>query len=319
MSVVVKEHASRFPRPRRDTSAVAMTEPAKNLRIVVTGGNGGLGFEAVKAFAKQGAHVVLACRDRSKGEAAAREVEGDVEVRSLNLASLASVRAFAAELIAEAAGLDVLVNNAGVMAIPRTETEDGFEQQLGVNHLGHFALTALLWPLLRKSPAARVVTVSSTVHKIGAMRFDDLQSAQAYSAWGAYAQSKLANLLFSFELARRIQGAALGQRSVACHPGYAATNLQMVGPTQSGSKLMAKFMQLGNSWFAQSAQAGAWPTVFAALQDEAYNGSFIGPSGPFELAGAPKRVEASERAEDTRAAQRLWTESEALTGVSFAV
>lgn len=292
-------------------------ETAKQARIIVTGGNGGLGLEAVRALAATGASVILACRDRAKGEAAAREVAGRVEVRALDLSSLASVQAFAEQLIAEGAPLDVLINNAGVMAIPRAETEDGFEQQLGVNHLGHFALTALLWPRMRETPGARVVTVSSTVHKIGSMRFDDLQSARSYSAWGAYAQSKLANLLFSFELARRIEATGVDARSVACHPGYAATNLQMVGPQVSGSTLTARLMQLGNAWFAQPAEAGAWPTVFAATRAEAYNGSFVGPSGPFELAGPARLVEASDAAHDARSAKRLWEESERLTGTSF--
>lgn len=300
-----------------------MTRPGA--RIVITGGNGGLGLETVKAFVRKGRHVVLACRDPKKGAAAARAVEGDVEVRELDLASLASVRAFAAGLGADvdesgaARPIDVLVNNAGVMAIPRGETADGFERQLGTNHLGHFALTALLWPLLRARPGARVVTVSSTAHRLGKMDFDDLMGARKYSPWGAYGQSKLANLLFSFELARRIDRAGLDARSVACHPGYANTDLQMVGPRQSGSKLMGAFMRIGNTLFAQSAEAGAWPIAYAALDEGAVNGSFVGPGGLFEIAGKPVLVEGNERSRDEAAAARLWAVSEELTGVPFGI
>jgi NAD(P)-dependent dehydrogenase (short-subunit alcohol dehydrogenase family) len=286
------------------------------MRIVVTGGNGGLGLETVKALARDGHRVVLACRDRARGDEAARGVTGAVEVAELDLASLASVRAFAERFDGT---LDVLVNNAGVMAIPRSETTDGFEKQLGTNHLGHFALTALLWPRLRETPGARVVTVSSTAHKLGKMDFDDLMGTRKYSPWGAYGQSKLANLLFSFELARRIDKAGLGLRSVACHPGYANTNLQMVGPQASGSAFMGAMMRMSNALFAQSAEAGAWPTEFAALRDEAVNGSFIGPGGLFERAGKPKLVRGNARANDLDDARRLWDESEKLTGVSFAV
>jgi len=299
---------------------MANVAEGRGLRIVVTGGNGGLGLEAVKAFAHGGAHVVLACRDVQKGEAAKASVgtvDGSIEVRRLDLASLASVRTFAETFAAE--DVDVLVNNAGIMAIPRAETEDGFERQLGTNHLGHFALTAQLWPRLARSPRARVVTVSSTMHKTGSLQLDDLQGVHGYSPWGAYGQSKLANLLFSFELARRLEAAGSPARSVACHPGYAATNLQSVGPEASGSKIMGAFMKIGNSLFAQSAEAGAWPTVFAALREEATNGAYVGPGGPFELAGTPRLVKASARANDPIAAARLWEASERLTGVSFRV
>lgn len=297
----------------RGRSTPMSTSPT---RIVVTGGNGGLGLEAIKSFARAGARIVLACRDRERGEAAARSVAGDVEVRELDLASLASVRAFAAHI---SEPIDVLVNNAGVMAIPRSETADGFERQLGTNHLGHFALTALLWPRLEERPHARVVTVSSSAHKMGKLDFDDPMSTRSYSPWGAYGQSKLANLLFSFELARRITRAGLEMRSVACHPGYADTNLQHVGPQASGSKIMGALMRLGNATLAQSAEAGAWPTEFAALRDEAVNGAYVGPGGLFELGGKPALVRASERANDAADAQRLWELSEKLTGVSFPV
>lgn len=290
---------------------------AAGRRIVVTGGNSGIGLEAVRQLAEKGAEVVLACRDRSKGEAAARGLSGAISVRTLDLADLASVRAFAASFDGER--VDVLINNAGVMAVPRGETKDGFERQIGTNHLGHFALTALLWPRLREREGARVVTVSSSAHKMGRIDFDDLHGRAGYSAWRAYGQSKLANLLFAFELARKISAAGLRARSVACHPGYAATNLQLVGPQETGSKLGGWLMRTGNALIAQPAEAGAWPTVFAATAASVENGAYIGPGGMFELGGKPKVVQATRAAQDQEVARRLWEVSERETGVTFSV
>src|SRR4051794_25504287 len=231
---------------------------------IVTGANSGIGFHAALELARAGARVVVAARSRERGEAALARMEGHVELRLLALAALASVRSFA-DAVDEP--LDLLVNNAGVMAIPRRETPDGFEMQLGTNHLGHFALTGLLLPRLLDASEPRVVTVSSTAHRMGKIAFDDLQSERDYHQWRAYGQSKLANLLFALELQRRSDAAGAGLLSVAAHPGYAATNLQYVGPEMEGSRLKKLLMRLGNTVIAQSDSAGALPTLYAATQD----------------------------------------------------
>jgi NAD(P)-dependent dehydrogenase (short-subunit alcohol dehydrogenase family) len=273
--------------------------------FVVTGANSGIGLAAARAFGGAGAHVVLAVRDEARGRAAAAKVPGDAEVRRLDLADLASVRAFADGL----GDVDVLVNNAGVMAIPQRKTADGFEMQIGTNHLGHFALTNLLLPRIRD----RVVTVSSDMHRRGEIRLDDLNWEQGdYKAWGAYGQSKLANLLFTSELQRRLAAAGSDVRAMAAHPGYAATNLQ----SHTGNRLMRAGMWLGNRLVAQSDEHGAWPTEYAATQDIPGN-SYVGPDGFREGRGHPKLVGRSKAAQDEAVARRLWELSEELTGVSF--
>src|SRR4051812_34116937 len=268
-------------------------------RALVTGANSGIGLEAAKALAEGGARVILACRDVGRGEEAARRIEGDVEVRRLDLADLASVRDFAAGLDGP---LDLLVNNAGVMAPPRRTTADGFELQIGTNHLGHFALTGLLLDRLLEGERPRVVTISSGAHRIGRIDFDDLQSERRYRRWQAYGQSKLANLLFAFELQRR---AGLALFSVAAHPGYSATNLQ--------GRSLAVF----NLLLAQSAAMGALPTLYAATMDVP-PAAYIGPGGPGEMRGHPKLVSASAAARDEATAARLWEISERLTGIALA-
>jgi NAD(P)-dependent dehydrogenase (short-subunit alcohol dehydrogenase family) len=267
-------------------------------RVVVTGANSGIGFEAARELAAHGARVIVACRDLTKGAEAAARMTGDVELRRLDLADLASVREFAAGVDGP---LDLLVNNAGVMAPPRRTTADGFELQIGTNHLGHFALTGLLLGNLLAGDEPRVVTVSSGAHRIGRIDFDDLQSERRYFRWGAYGQSKLANLLFAFELQRR---AGLSLLSVAAHPGYAATNLQ--------GRSLAVF----NLLVAQSAAMGALPTLYAATADIP-PAAYVGPGGPGELRGPPALVSASGAARDEAAAARLWEVSERLTGVAF--
>ena len=207
--------------------------------IIVTGGNSGIGYEAALALAGRNAHVILAVRSVDKGEEAARQIrqrypQAQVTVMELNLADLKSIRAFAESFLASHDRLDILINNAGVMALPARKTVDGFEMQFGTNHLGHFALTGLLLPVLKKTPGSRVVTVSSGVHVSGDIHFDDLQWEKKYDQWGAYAQSKLANLLFAYELQRRFAETGIKAISVSCHPGYAATNLQSVGPQDGG-------------------------------------------------------------------------------------
>ncbi len=278
--------------------------------VVITGANSGIGLAAARELARAGAHVVLAVRDTDKGRVAAAGMPGSTEVRALDLADLGSVRAFAQELEGP---VDVLINNAGVMALPERRTKDGFEMQLGTNHLGHFALTGLLLDRI----GDRVVTLSSQMHRVGKINFDDLQSERRYSAWPAYGQSKLANLIFAFELDRRLRAAGSEVRSLAAHPGYASTNLQTTGPEMSGSKLGVVVNRINNVVLAQSAEKGALPTLFAATQDIP-SGAYVGPDGPFEARGNPRIVSGNGRSRDPETARRLWSESERLTGVTFA-
>jgi NAD(P)-dependent dehydrogenase (short-subunit alcohol dehydrogenase family) len=243
-------------------------------------------------------------------------------VAELDLADLDSVREFAEGFESAYDGLDVLVNNAGVMAIPRRETADGFETQFGVNHLGHFALTGLLLDSLRAGATEgerdrRIVTVSSGAHQIGKIDFSDLQSERSYDKWRAYGQSKLANLLFAYELDRRLRADGSRVKSVAAHPGWAATELQSTGPEMAGSKLRGRLMAAGNELFAQSAEMGARPALYAATSPDATGGDYIGPGGFAEMRGAPVHVASNERSHDRKTARRLWDESEELTGVEF--
>jgi NAD(P)-dependent dehydrogenase (short-subunit alcohol dehydrogenase family) len=274
--------------------------------VIVTGANSGIGRSAASALATAGARVVLAVRDTDKGQAAAATMPGDTEVRRLDLASLASIREFAAGWEGD---LNLLINNAGVMAPPLTRTEDGFELQFGTNHLGHFALTNLLL----NSITGRVVTVSSTGHRLGSIDFDDLNwERKPYRAWRAYGQSKLANLLFTAELQRRLTAAGSDVLANAAHPGYAATNLQF----HSGRRVLDIVSIVGNRLLAQDADGGALPTLYAAVADIPGD-SFAGPGGFMEQRGAAKLVERSDAAKDVDVARRLWDVSEDLTGVRF--
>jgi NAD(P)-dependent dehydrogenase (short-subunit alcohol dehydrogenase family) len=274
--------------------------------VIVTGANSGIGRAAAHALAGAGARVVLAVRNLDKGRAAAESMPGETEVRALDLASLASVRDFAA---AWEGDLDLLINNAGVMAPPLTRTADGFELQFGTNHLGHFALTNLLL----EHVSGRVVTVSSTGHRMGRIDFDDLNwQRRPYRAWRAYGQSKLANLLFTAELQRRLTDAGSSVLAMAAHPGYAATNLQFHSQRRAFDLIGA----LGNRLIAQDEEGGALPTLFAAVADVPGN-SFAGPGGFMEQRGAPKLVGRSGAAQDADVARRLWDVSEELTGVRF--
>ncbi len=291
---------------------------------IVTGANSGLGSETALALAAKGAHVVLACRDASRAQAALDRIraaapQASVEVMPLDLASLASIRAFAEAFAARQPRLDLLCNNAGVMAIPRRNTADGFEMQLGTNHLGHFAVTGLLLPRLLDTPRSRVVSVSSSMHRPGMIHFDDLQLERGYAKWKAYAQSKLANLLFTFELDRRLRKAGASTISVAAHPGYAATNLQTVGAKMEGARLFEQIYELGNRLFAQSAAMGALPTLYGATAPAVQGGDYFGPDTFFEMWGHPTRVGSNARSKDTADAARLWEVSERLTGVHFAL
>ena len=289
---------------------------------VVTGANSGLGFETALALARAGAHVVLACRDQVKGGDALDRVRqavpaADVRLDRLDLADLASVRKFAADLSSEHDSLDILINNAGVMAIPRRETADGFEMQFGTNHLGHFALAGLLLDSLLARPGARVVTVSSEAARIGRIRFDDLQGSRRYGKWTAYAQAKLANQLFALELHRKVTDRGMDLVSVAAHPGYAATNLQAVGPRMSGSRIMERLNDLGNSVFAQPAADGALPSLYGATAPEVRGGHNFGPDRLFGMRGYQGPVSFLRAARNPETAQHLWEVSERLTGVRF--
>jgi NAD(P)-dependent dehydrogenase (short-subunit alcohol dehydrogenase family) len=275
--------------------------------FVVTGANSGLGRQTAAALAAAGGRVVLAVRDRDRGEEAARTMTGEVEVRVLDLADLASVRRFAE---AWEGPLDVLVNNAGLMAVPRRQTADGFEMHLGTNHLGHFALTNLLLPAVTD----RVVTVSSGLHRRGRIVLDDLNwEHRRYNPYGAYGQSKLANLLFTLELERRLVADGSPVRALAAHPGYAATNLQgRQGPVRN------RLMAVANRLVAQSDAQGALPTLYAAVVDLP-GGSYVGPDGRSEMSGYPTLVGRSAAASDGALARRLWDASEELTGVRYPV
>jgi NAD(P)-dependent dehydrogenase (short-subunit alcohol dehydrogenase family) len=292
--------------------------------VIVTGANSGLGFEATRAFASAGATVVLACRSRDRAESARDELgqripDADLDVRDLDLGDLASVRQFADEFRANYDDLRVLCNNAGVMAIPRSETADGFETQFGVNHLGHFALTGhLLEPLIATDGETRVVTQSSGLHERGEIDFDDLQGEREYDEWDAYAQSKLANVLFGYELDRRLDAAGVeGVTSVVCHPGYAATNLQYRGPEARGSRVRMAAMKVANSLLAQSAEMGTLPMLYAATAEEVAGGDYVGPGGFMNMRGYPETQPSSDRSYDEATAERLWQVSEELTGVEY--
>lgn len=275
--------------------------------VIVTGANSGLGRATTKALAAKGARVIMAVRDLDRGHAAATAISGSVEVRQLDLADLSSIRAFAESWTVP---VDILINNAGVMAVPLSRTKDGFEMQFGTNHLGHFALTNLLLSAITD----RVVTVSSQMHRRGKIVLDDLNwGRRSYQTWGAYGQSKLANLLFTLELQRKLQAAGSKVRSLAAHPGYAATNLQSGMAT---NPLIDRGTQLANKVFAQSEDMGALPTLFAAVQDLP-GGSYVGPDGWLENRGHPTLVGRTAAASDLATAGALWSASEELTQVRF--
>ncbi len=292
--------------------------PLAGRTAVVTGANSGLGFAAALELARHGADVTMLARDPVRGGAAVDRVrdavaDARVALAVADLADLSSVRSFASTWLAGGAPIDILVNNAGVMALPRELTTDGFERQFATNHLGHFALTGLLLPTLRQRPGSRIVTVSSAVAQFGRIDFDDLQGERRYWRWEAYAQSKLANLLFAFELDRR----AAGLVSVAAHPGFAATNLQAASPRRQGHRWRAEAVTFGARLFGQPAAAGALPLLYAATAAEVHGGDYYGPGGPWSLRGHPTLVAPPPRALDAELATRLWTVSERLTGVAI--
>jgi NAD(P)-dependent dehydrogenase (short-subunit alcohol dehydrogenase family) len=285
---------------------------------IVTGANSGLGLASARELARHGASVVLACRNTARGRDAVAEIEAAVpdarlELSELDLSSLASVRSFAERYRSAHDTLDLLINNAGLMAPPRGETADGFELQLGTNHLGHFALTGLLIGAMEGRPDARVVALSSIAHRTGRIKFEDLQSERRYSRWRAYGQSKLADLMSALELDRRLRAAGSTVKSLAAHPGYSATNLQTAAPPLIDRTVM----RITNAIAAQSADMGALPTLYAATCPGLEGGLFIGPDGLGELRGHPRIVSPNRAARDEDVAARLWNVSEELTGVHF--
>ena len=290
--------------------------PDQSGRIaVVTGANSGLGLVTARELSRAGAAVVMACRNLDKGHAAIEQVraavpDAQVQLDELDLASMESVRGFAERFKASHDGLDLLINNAGVMAPPRRRTADGFELQFGTNHLGHFLLTTQLLDAMEGREDARVVTLSSTAHKIGRISFDNLNGDRHYFRWRAYGQSKLANLLFALELDRRLRQEGSTVKSLAAHPGYAATNLQSASPPLIDRIVM----KVSNAVIAQSDEMGALPTLFAATEPGLEGGTYIGPDGPNEQRGHPTIVSPSGRARDEDTARRLWQVSEELTG-----
>lgn len=289
---------------------------------IVTGANSGIGLLASLELARAGCSVVMACRHQQKAAEARQRILAQapaarIEAASLDLASLTSVRAFASSFLSVGSPLDLLINNAGVMALPeRRLTADGFEMQFGTNHLGHFALTGLLLPALLAAPTARVVTVSSIAHRSGAIRFEDLDWKRDYRPWAAYNQSKLANLLFGFELERRLERAGASTRSIVVHPGVSPTSLYSNGPGRENgffNKLASRTIER----FGQPEDLAVLPTLYGATALEAQGGRFYGPDGFYQVWGHPTEVEAKAIAHDARLASRLWLVSERLTGVSY--
>lgn len=290
--------------------------------VVITGANSGIGYEAALALAAKRAHVILAVRSAERGQSALASIQrahpgASVEVMPLDLSDLSSVRRFATTFGQRFATLPLLINNAGVMALPYRRTADGFEMQFGTNHLGHFALTGLLLPYILAASSARVVTVSSGMHVPGAIDFDNLDGSKAYDRWRSYSQSKLANLLFAYELQRHFMAAGVAAISVGCHPGFAATNLQAAGPRMAGSRMGELLSVVGNRLFAQSQAMGALPTLYAAVAPQVNGCDYIGPLGLFGMRGTPGKVKSSPRSYDATLAHRLWQVSEDLTGVRY--
>ncbi|HEX3678097.1 MAG TPA: oxidoreductase [Galbitalea sp.] len=287
---------------------------------VITGANSGLGYHTALELARRGARVVVASRSDVRGkEAVARIIaevpDSDLDLRSLDLANLANIRTFADGVASSYPSIDLLINNAGVMAIPRSTTVDGFEMQFGTNHLGHFALTGHLLPNLLGTPGARIVTVSSTAHKPGHINFDDLMAEQRYRKWNVYSNTKLANLLFTYELQRKLAAAGSSVIAVAAHPGTSATNLVTVSAQDNLIKRIV--MPAGARLISQSAAKGALPQLYAATAADVQGGEYFGPNGIAESFGYPKRVDSIPESKDLEVAARLWSVSEDLTGVTY--
>ena len=296
--------------------------PKQNGRVaIVTGANSGVGYETALALAAKGAYVVLACRNLDKAQVAAHAIQQQVpsakiDVMPLDLSSLASVHTFAREFMVHHNRLDMLINNAGVMAIPRQASADGYEMQFAVNHLGHFALTGLLLEMLLQTSDSRIVNVSSGASFYGSINFDDLQHEKSYSRYQAYGQSKLANLLFTFELQRQFDQIDTSTMALSAHPGYARTNLQQNAAQQSDAPVEGWFYRLIEPVLSQSAAMGALPTLYAATTPDIEKGGFYGPHF-LHMRGYPTLIRGCAKAYDATAAKRLWQISEDLTHIKY--
>jgi NAD(P)-dependent dehydrogenase (short-subunit alcohol dehydrogenase family) len=290
---------------------------------VVTGASSGIGLEVARGLASKGAHVVLAVRSSERGQAAASAIratspDASLEVVGLDLADLASLHRFAGELRSRVDKLDLLINNAGVASNSLQRTADGFELVFGTNQLGHFALTGLLLRMILAAPGARVVTVTSMAHRRGQIDFDNLDASKGYEPGRAYAKSKLANMLFAYELQRRLSAGGAEQLSVACHPGWAATHMT-VGSAAEPRRPWERLLRFLAEHFAPSPAEGARPVLFAATSRDVRGGDFIGPSGRFGVGGSPARVQSGGRSHDRDLARDLWQVSESMTGVHYAL
>ena len=291
---------------------------------VVTGANSGIGFQVSKTLSLKGARVIMACRSMEKGESAKREIMDcnppeEPEVRCLDLAHLESVGTFSEGILSSFNGIDLLINNAGVRTVKYKQTRDGFEMNFGVSHLGHFALTAQLWPAIRKARGARIVNVSSLAHHIGEIRFTDIHWERKFRKWGAYGMSKLANMLFTKEMAKRLQETGSGVTATAAHPGYANTDLQTNGLLQAGFPWRARLFHLADILVGQPAWKGALPILYAAVAPDVQQNSYFGPGGLFRLRGWPVPEKQNTRNITDEVAMELWRISEDLTGVRFPV
>jgi NAD(P)-dependent dehydrogenase (short-subunit alcohol dehydrogenase family) len=291
--------------------------------VLITGANSGIGWEAARVLASRGAKVLLACRSAERGNAAVARItalhpQADVRFLAMDLADLDATRRAAEQVRKEHAALDLLINNAGLMATPQGRTAQGFETQFGVNHLGHFALTGWLLPSLLAAPDSRVVTVSSTGHRPGRIDFTDPNwNVRPYKPWAAYFQSKLANLLFTYELQRRLDAAGKATMALAAHPGGSKTNLGHENPGGIVNQILHTMRPLIERLFLQDSAMGALPTLRAAVDPEARGGEYYGPGGFGEQTGHPVRVDSSKRSKDVDAARELWRASEELTGVAY--
>lgn len=297
--------------------------PSQEGRLaIVTGANSGLGYYTAKGLAGKGCEVIMACRNARKASDAKKSLlkekpELKLEVMELDLADLDSVRSFAVKFREKYNKLDLLINNAGLMAIPRRMTKDGFEMQFGVNHLGHFALTSHLFDLLKATDGSRIVNVSSAAHKMGKIRFEDINWEKSYQKWSAYGMSKLANIHFTYELADRISSAAMDVKVLAAHPGYSDSSLIEKGAEMNGRKIMVKAGKFANRIFAQSTAMGALPTLYAATSPDAQHLGYYGPGGMGEMRGYPQRVYPSSKKLSKDVQEQLWDLSESMTGIKF--
>ncbi len=289
--------------------------------VIVTGANSGLGYEITKALAEKGAHVVMGCRSIEKGESATEKIKKEfpnssLKVMVLDLADLSSVKNFCQLFRENYNSLDILCNNAGVMQVPKSQTVDNFEMHFGINHLGHFALTGLLIDILLNTHRSRIVTVSSNAHKMGKINFDDVNMDINYGRTSAYSRSKLANLLFTYELQKRLKNVS-STISVSAHPGYSATNLQSTGPGMGNGRFWLWSYKILNRIIAQSAEMGSLPILYAATAENVKGGEYIGPNGFGQWRGYPKKAESSKASHDESTAKQLWELSVDLTKINY--